>query len=100
MTAAAVVTAVCLVAGTLWACYVLGHLGDPNVVHPRNQLATLVYALPTAAAGMVLHAHRPGSPLGWVMLVYALTAVLPLAAAAPVWVEVSDPGIVGAVAAF
>ncbi|WP_244178651.1 ATP-binding protein [Streptomyces rubellomurinus] len=100
LTAAAVVTAVCLVAGTLWACYVLGHLGDPNVVHPRNQLATLVYALPTAAAGMVLHAHRPGSPLGWVMLVYALTAVLPLAAAAPVWVEVSDPGIVGAVAAF
>lgn len=32
------------------------------------------------------------------MLVYALTSMLPSAAAAPVWVEVSDPGLVGAAA--
>ncbi|MFJ9691092.1 sensor histidine kinase [Kitasatospora sp. NPDC101183] len=100
LTAAAVATAVCLVAAALWTCYVLVHLGDPGVSHPRDQLATLVYALPTAGAGMLLHAHRPGSPLGWVMLVYAMTAILPHAATAPVWVEVSDPGLVGAAAAF
>ncbi|WP_051836196.1 sensor histidine kinase [Streptomyces sp. NRRL WC-3742] len=94
--AAAAVTAVCFAAATLWICYVLVHLGEPGVSHPRDQLAILVYTLPTAAAGMLLHAHRPGSPLGWVMLVYALTAILPSAAAAPVWVEITDPGIVGA----
>ncbi|MFD8786265.1 sensor histidine kinase [Kitasatospora sp. NPDC059599] len=98
LTAAAVVTAVCLVAATLWICYVLVHLGDPNVHQPRDELAILVYALPTAGAGMLLHAHRPGSPLGWVMLVYALTDIVQFTAAAPVWVEVTDPGIVGAVA--
>lgn len=46
---------------------------------------------------MLLHAHRPGSPLGWVMLIYALASIAPDAAAAAVWVEVGDPGIVGAV---
>ncbi|MEU9040376.1 MULTISPECIES: hypothetical protein [unclassified Kitasatospora] len=100
LTAAAVVTAVCLVAATLWICYVLVHLGDPNVHLPRDELAILVYALPTAGAGMLLHAHRPGSPLGWVMRVYALTDILQFTAAAPVWVEVTDPGIVGAAAAL
>ncbi|MFE6050613.1 sensor histidine kinase [Kitasatospora sp. NPDC056446] len=98
LTAAAVVTAVCVVAATLWICYVLVHLGDPNVHQPRDELAILVYALPTAGAGMLLHAHRPGSPLGWVMLLYALTDIVQFTAAAPVWVEVGDPGIVGAVA--
>ncbi|WP_051829807.1 MULTISPECIES: ATP-binding protein [Streptomyces] len=100
LTAAAVVTAVCLVAATVWICYVLVHLGDPGVHQPRDELGNLIYALPTAGAGMLLHAHRPGSPLGWVLLVYALTEILPDAAAAPVSVEVADPGIVGAVAAF
>ncbi|MFJ9952248.1 sensor histidine kinase [Kitasatospora sp. NPDC091207] len=98
LTGAAVCTALCLAVATLWTCYVLVHLGAPGVADPRDQLAILLYALPTAAAGMLLHAHRPGSPLGWVMLVYALTSMLPSAAGAPVWVEVSDPGIVGAVA--
>ncbi|MER6298286.1 ATP-binding protein [Kitasatospora sp. NPDC001539] len=100
LTAAAVATAVCLVVATLWTCYVLVHLGEPGVSRPRDLLAVLVYALPTAGAGMLLHAHRPGSPLGWVLLVYALTLVLPYAADAPVWVEVTDPGILGATAAF
>ncbi|GHF34473.1 hypothetical protein GCM10018790_10230 [Kitasatospora xanthocidica] len=98
LTAAAVVMAVCLLAATLWICYVLVHLGDPGVSVPRDELAILVYALPTAGAGMLLHAHRPGSPLGWVMLVYGLTDIVQFAAAAPIWVEVTDPGIVGAVA--
>ncbi|MGV9266046.1 ATP-binding protein [Kitasatospora sp. NPDC003701] len=98
LTGAAICTALCLAVATLWTCYVLVHLGSPGVDRPRDQLAILVYALPTAAAGMLLHAHRPGSPLGWVMLAYALTSMLPSAAGAPVWVEVSDPGVVGAVA--
>ncbi|MFJ8471402.1 sensor histidine kinase [Kitasatospora sp. NPDC094011] len=100
LTAAATVTAVCFVAATLWICYLLVHLGEPGAARPRDQLAILVYTVPTAAAGMLLHAHRPGSPLGWVLLVYAATGILPNVAAAPVWVEVSNPGIVGAALAF
>ncbi|WP_327074639.1 ATP-binding protein [Kitasatospora purpeofusca] len=98
LTGAAALTVLCLAVAALWLCYVLVHLDAPGVEAPRDQLAILVYALPTAAAGMLLHAHRPGNPLGWVMLVYALTSMLPSAAAAPVWVEVSDPGLVGAAA--
>nr|BEK69389.1 hypothetical protein KPHV_66160 [Kitasatospora purpeofusca] len=98
LTGAAALTVLCLAVAALWVCYVLVHLDAPGVEAPRDQLAILVYALPTAAAGMLLHAHRPGNPLGWVMLVYALTSMLPGAAAAPVWVEVSDPGLVGAAA--
>ncbi|WP_405365054.1 sensor histidine kinase [Kitasatospora sp. NBC_00039] len=97
LAAAAAVTCLCLALATLWSCYVLAHLGSPAVVVPRNQLLVLAYALPTAGAGMLLHAHRPGSPLGWVMLIYALASIAPDAAAAAVWVEVGDPGIVGAV---
>ncbi|WP_406111819.1 ATP-binding protein [Kitasatospora purpeofusca] len=98
LTGAAALTVLCLAVAALWVCYVLVHLDAPGVAAPRDQLAILVYALPTAGAGMLLHAHRPGNPLGWVMLVYALTSMLPSAAAAPVWVEVSDPGLVGAAA--
>ncbi|MFB7674362.1 ATP-binding protein [Kitasatospora purpeofusca] len=98
LTGAAALTVLCLAVAALWVCYVLVHLDAPGIEAPRDQLAILVYALPTAAAGMLLHAHRPGNPLGWVMLVYALTSMLPSAAAAPVWVEVSDPGLVGAAA--
>ncbi|MFJ8433383.1 ATP-binding protein [Kitasatospora sp. NPDC094019] len=98
LTGAAALTVLCLAVATLWVCYVLVHLDSPGVEAPRDQLAILLYALPTAGAGMLLHAHRPGNPLGWVMLVYALTSMLPSAAAAPVWVEVSDPGLVGAAA--
>ncbi|MCX4688908.1 histidine kinase [Kitasatospora purpeofusca] len=98
LTGAAALTVLCLAVTALWVCYVLVHLDAPGVAAPRDQLAILVYALPTAGAGMLLHAHRPGNPLGWVMLVYALTSMLPSAAAAPVWVEVSDPGLVGAAA--
>ncbi|MER7765366.1 ATP-binding protein [Kitasatospora sp. NPDC096140] len=100
LTAAAFATALCVVASTVWICYVLVHLGDPGVHQPRDELGNLIYALPTAGAGMLLHAHRPGNPLGWVLLVYALTEILPDAAAAPVSVEIADPGIVAAVAAF
>ncbi|MFB8236728.1 ATP-binding protein [Kitasatospora purpeofusca] len=98
LTGAAALTVLCLAVAALWVCYVLVHHDAPGVAAPRDQLAILVYALPTAGAGMLLHAHRPGNPLGWVMLVYALTSMLPSAAAAPVWVEVSDPGLVGAAA--
>ncbi|MEK2490783.1 ATP-binding protein [Kitasatospora purpeofusca] len=98
LTGAAALTVLCLAVATLWVCYVLVHLDAPGIEGPRDQLAILVYALPTAGAGMLLHAHRPGNPLGWVMLVYALTSMLSRAAAAPVWVEVSDPGLVGAAA--
>ncbi|MFI8081296.1 ATP-binding protein [Kitasatospora sp. NPDC086009] len=98
LAAAAACTALCLAVATLWTCYVLVHLGTPGVDRPRDQLAILLYALPTAGAGMLLHAHRPGSPLGWVMLVYALTSMLPSAAGAPVWVELSDPRLAGAMA--
>ncbi|MGW4891880.1 ATP-binding protein [Kitasatospora sp. NPDC004240] len=95
---AAACTALCVVVSTLWACYVLAHLGEPGIRWPRDQLANLAIVLPTAAAGMLLHAHRPGSPLGWVMLTYATATLLPLAAAAPVWNELADPGLVGTVA--
>ncbi|CAN3983965.1 ATP-binding protein [Kitasatospora purpeofusca] len=98
LTGAAALTVLCLAVAALWVCYVLVHLDAPGIEGPRDQLAILVYALPTAGAGMLLHAHRPGNPLGWVMLVYALTSMLPSAAAAPVLVEVSDPGLVGAAA--
>ncbi|MET8699480.1 ATP-binding protein [Kitasatospora sp. NPDC004723] len=98
LTWAAAVTVFCLAVATLWVCYVLVHLGAPGIEGPRDQLAILLYALPTAGAGMLLHAHRPGNPLGWVMLLYALTSMLPSAVAAPVWVELSDPRIVGAAA--
>ncbi|MFJ3790046.1 sensor histidine kinase [Kitasatospora sp. NPDC090091] len=95
LTAAAAVACLCLALATLWSCYVLAHLGDPGVAVPRDQLAVLAYALPTAGAGMMLHAHRPGSPLGWVMLFYGLAVILPKAVAAPVYVEVTDPAVVG-----
>ncbi|MFE2721251.1 sensor histidine kinase [Kitasatospora sp. NPDC059327] len=98
LTGAAACTALCLAVAALWTCCVLVHPAAPGAAVPRGQLAVLLYALPTAGAGMLLHAHRPGSPLGWVMLVYALTSILPGAAGAPVRAEVSDPGVVGAVA--
>ncbi|MFF2349489.1 sensor histidine kinase [Kitasatospora sp. NPDC058115] len=98
LTGAAALTVLCLAVATLWICYVLVHLGASGVEGPRDQLAILVYALPTAAAGMLLHAHRPGNPLGWVMLLYALTSMLPSAVAAPVSVQVTDPGLVGTAA--
>ncbi|MEU6235328.1 ATP-binding protein [Kitasatospora sp. NPDC047058] len=100
LTAAAAVASLCLALATLWSCYVLAHLGDPGIADPRDQLIVLVYALPFAAAGMLLHAHRPGIPLGWVMLVYALAAILPKAASAPVFVEVGNPTIVAVTAAL
>ncbi|MFD0349934.1 hypothetical protein ACFQ0M_35730 [Kitasatospora aburaviensis] len=100
LTAAAAVACLCLALATLWSCYVLAHLGDPRVVAPRDQLAVLAYALPTAGAGMMLHAHRPGSPLGWVMLFYGLAVILPKAVAAPVTVEVTDPAVVGTAVAL
>ncbi|MFJ7905829.1 sensor histidine kinase [Kitasatospora sp. NPDC096204] len=97
LTAAAVVTAVCFIVATLWICYVLVHVGDPGVSVPREALLNLLAILPAAAAGMLLHAHRPGSPLGWVFLVWALSFILTLAPTAPAWVEVTTPGLIGAI---
>ncbi|RKT20110.1 histidine kinase [Streptomyces sp. 1114.5] len=89
--------AVCLVAGGLWVGYVVSHLGAPGITVPAHHLAVLGSGLAAVAGGVLLHAHRPGVQLGWVLLVYGAAQIIPLAAQTPVWVEVGDPGVVGAV---
>ncbi|MFF2078674.1 sensor histidine kinase [Kitasatospora sp. NPDC058162] len=88
---------VCLAAGGLWAGYVLGHLGTPGIAQPTRHLAVLGYGLAAVAGGVLVHVHRPGLELGWVLLAYGSALILPLAAETPVWTEVSDPRYVGAV---
>ncbi|WP_158834725.1 sensor histidine kinase [Streptomyces sp. NRRL S-350] len=89
--------AVCLVAGGLWVGYVVSHLGSPGISPPAHHLAVLGYGLAAVAGGMLLHAHRPGNQLGWALLAYGTALIVPLAAQAPVWVEVGDSRVVGAV---
>ncbi|MFE7271477.1 sensor histidine kinase [Streptomyces sp. NPDC057623] len=89
--AAALCAAIVLAVSGLWGCYLLAHLGAPGLAGSAQDLTHLLYALPAAAAGVVLHAHRPGIPAGWVLLVYSMSVVLPLAVAAPMWVSVTDP---------
>ncbi|MFG2916997.1 histidine kinase [Kitasatospora sp. NPDC048298] len=97
LAAAGLCALVCLVAGGLWAGYVVSHLGTPGVSVPAHDLAVLGYGLAAVAGGVLLHAHRPGNQLGWVLLVYGMASIIPVAAEAPVWVEGGDPHVVGAV---
>ncbi|MER7580598.1 histidine kinase [Kitasatospora sp. NPDC097691] len=94
---AGVCAVVCLVAGGLWVGYVLSHQGAAGISQPAHHLAVLGSGLASVAGGVLLHAHRPGTQLGWVLLVYGTALIVPLAVQAPVWVEVSDPRVVGAV---
>ncbi|WP_316528578.1 sensor histidine kinase [Kitasatospora brasiliensis] len=97
LAAAGLVALLCLVAGGLWAGYVLSHLGAPGISMPAHNLAKLGYGLASVAGGVLLHAHRPGNQLGWVLLVYGTAVIVPLAAQTPLWVEGGDPHAVGAV---
>ncbi|MFE7639497.1 ATP-binding protein [Kitasatospora sp. NPDC057518] len=97
LAAAGLCALVCVVAGGLWVGYVLSHLGAPGVSVPTHDLAVLGYGLAAVAGGVLLHAHRPGNRLGWVLLVYGAATILPVAAEAPIWVEGGDPRMVGAV---
>ncbi|MGW4898188.1 sensor histidine kinase, partial [Kitasatospora sp. NPDC004240] len=97
LTMAGLCALVCLVAGGLWAGYVLGHPGDPDLAQPARHLAVLGYGLAAVAGGVLLHAHRPGNQLGWVLLVYGTALIVPLAAEAPLWTEVGDPRVVAGV---
>lgn len=91
LAAAALCAAVCLAAGALWTAYLLLNLGAPGVTGSMHNLRVLLYALPAAAAGMLAHAHRPGSPVGWVLLGYALALIVPRAVSAPLWLGAIDP---------
>ncbi|MET8543431.1 histidine kinase [Kitasatospora sp. NPDC004799] len=97
LAAAGLVALVCLVAGGLWAGYVLSHLSAPGVSVSLHSLAVLGYGLAAAVGGVLLHAHRPGNQLGWVLLAYGATLIVPLAAQAPLWGERVSPPVVGLV---
>ncbi|MFD5435967.1 histidine kinase [Kitasatospora sp. NPDC127067] len=97
LSAAGLCALVCLVAGGLWAGYVVSHLGTPGISTPARLLPVLGYGLASVAGGVLLHAHRPGNQLGWVLLVYGATLIVPLAAQTPLWVEGGGPHVVGAV---
>ncbi|MFD4656944.1 histidine kinase [Kitasatospora sp. NPDC058444] len=97
LAAAGLVALVCLAAAALWVGYVLIHLGAPGVSVPTHSLAVLGYGLAAVAGGVLLHAHRPGNQLGWVLLVYGAATIIPVAAEAPIWGEGGDPHLVGAV---
>ncbi|MFJ7906702.1 ATP-binding protein [Kitasatospora sp. NPDC096204] len=97
LAAAGLCALVCLVAGGLWAGYVVSHLGVPGLSVPAHHLTVLGTGLAAVAGGVLLHAHRPGNQLGWVLLAYGTALILPYAAQAPLWGEVRDPRAVGAV---
>ncbi|MGW6918240.1 sensor histidine kinase [Kitasatospora sp. NPDC054939] len=97
LTLAGACAVLCLAAAGLWAGYLLIHHGEPGAGVSADQLVVLGYALAAAAGGVLLHAHRPGNQLGWVLLACALGVIVPRAAAAPLWVEVSDPAAVAVV---
>ncbi|MGW0535662.1 sensor histidine kinase [Streptomyces sp. NPDC003032] len=77
----------------LWICYLLARLGAPGVALSAPGLSVLPYGLAAAAGGVLLHAHRPGSPAGWMLLAFGVCAILPSAAAAPVLVEQPGPAV-------
>ncbi|MFI8823449.1 sensor histidine kinase [Streptomyces sp. NPDC053431] len=87
LAAAALCAAVTLALSGLWVCYLLVNLGSPGVSESAQTLRVLVYGLPAVAAGVLIHAHWPGRPVGWVLIVYGMAAVLPYAVAAPMWLE-------------
>ncbi|MFJ6378484.1 histidine kinase [Kitasatospora sp. NPDC092039] len=97
LAAAGLCALVCLVAGGLWVGYVLTHLGAPGTATPVRLLPELGYGLAAVAGGVLLHAHRPGNQLGWVLLAYGTAVIVPLAAQTPLWGQAADSHVVGAV---
>ncbi|OXY94928.1 sensor histidine kinase [Streptomyces diastatochromogenes] len=91
LTAAAVCAAVTVMLSGLWVCYLLARLGAPGVAASARELPALLYGLPPVVAGVLLHAHRPGIPAGWVLLGYGMAKIVPRVAIAPVWVEQPGP---------
>lgn len=100
LAAAALCAAATLALGALWICYLLANLGSPGVAGSAQQLNVLIYGLPLAAAGVLIHAHWPGAPVGWALLAYAMAVILPSVVDAPVWVEEAGPGARGAALVF
>ncbi|MFE4664859.1 sensor histidine kinase [Streptomyces sp. NPDC056716] len=92
-------TAILTLSG-LWIGYLFANAGDPGVAGSVRDLSVLLYGLPAAAAGVLVHAHWPGAPFGWVLLGYALTVIVPSALAAPLWVEGGGTTARSAVVAF
>lgn len=87
LAAAALCAAVTVALCGLWICYLLANLGRPGAAESAQSLRVLVYGLPAVAAGVLVHAHWPGRPVGWVLIVYGMTVILPAALAAPLWLE-------------
>ncbi|GAA2769852.1 hypothetical protein GCM10019017_08470 [Streptomyces showdoensis] len=85
LAAAALCAAVAVALSGLWICYLLVNLGNPGVSESAQSLRVLVYGLPAVAAGVLVHAHWPGRPVGWVFIAYGMTVILPAAFAAPLW---------------
>ncbi|MCX5328738.1 sensor histidine kinase [Streptomyces sp. NBC_00140] len=90
LASATLCAAAIVVLSGLWVCYLLAHWGTPGAAISAEGLSVLPYSLAAVGGGVLLHAHRPGSPAGWVLLAYGVSVALPTAAAAPMWVE--QPG--------
>ncbi|MEU1285012.1 histidine kinase [Kitasatospora sp. NPDC005856] len=97
LAAAGLVALVCLAAAALWVGYVLIHRGAPGISTPAHLLPVLGYGLASVAGGVLLHAHRPGNQLGWVLLLYGTALIVPYAAETPLSVVRVDSHVVGAV---
>jgi signal transduction histidine kinase len=91
LAAAALCAAATLVLSGLWTCYLLAHPGSPGTAGSAQDLGVLLYGLPAVAAGTLVHAHWPGAPVGWALIVYGMAAILPSVVAAPMWVEQPGP---------
>ncbi|MFB7866085.1 sensor histidine kinase [Streptomyces sp. NPDC056069] len=100
LAAAALCAAATLALSGLWVCYLLVNLGSPGVRESAESLGVLVYGLPAAAAGVLVHAHRPGRPVGWALVVYSMAVILPAVLAAPVWLEAPPAPVRTAVLVF
>ncbi|MCB5165800.1 histidine kinase [Streptomyces bambusae] len=100
LAAAALCAAVLLVLSGLWILYLIANRGSPGAAASARDLTVLVYGLPAAAAGVLIQAHVPSRPAGWVLLAYAAAAILPSVASAPVWIAAPGQGVRTAVAVF
>ncbi|MFJ6656241.1 sensor histidine kinase [Streptomyces sp. NPDC091377] len=98
--AAALCFAAILTLSGLWISYLLAHTDAPGVSGSVRDLSVLLYGLPAAVAGVLVHAHWPGAPFGWVLIVYSATVVLPSTLAAPLWLGSGGSTASGAVLAF
>ncbi|MFE7599174.1 sensor histidine kinase [Streptomyces sp. NPDC057494] len=87
LAAAALCAAVTLALSGLWVSYLLLNLDTPGEPSSAQSLRVLAYGLPAVAAGVLVHAHWPGRPFGWVMIAYGMAAVVPAVVAAPMWLE-------------